>query len=193
MTAAIPALEATLGDSDRHVRYSAGMALGDVGSNRPWTIGGLIRALAEGRLPEAGYCFSAALSLGRIGPAAKGRAPVLRTASRIATRKRATAAWALWRVSGDIGASVPILVTRLTSMHDILSVTGQPVEGRPMTMRETCRRRAVGNHPIRSSQRKVVEAALKNAPAEAIAEFKKAKTPLIEKINARGGPQKAEH
>jgi HEAT repeat protein len=189
LRAAIPALEAALTDSVRDVRCSAALALGRVGSTRPATIAGLIRLLPEGRIPGAASAFTPALSLGRLGPAAKSAEPALRAALKDRDAlARATAAWALWRVSSDVNSSVPTLVRALSSRHNVLVAPSQAPAGTEPD-RDARRLAAMALLEISrsgESQRKVVDAALKKASSAAVAEFKKAKTPLIEKINARG-------
>jgi hypothetical protein len=74
-----------------------------------------------------GKGFAPTLSLGMIGPAAKSAAPAVRSVLGNADAlTRATAAWALWRISGDLEATVPVLVEALASRRPIMVATGQP-------------------------------------------------------------------
>ena len=79
-----------------------------------------------------GYGFAPALSLGMIGPAAKSAAPSLRLVLKSGdAMTRATAAWALWRVSADLEATVPVLVECLGSRHNVSVAAGQPPRAGP--------------------------------------------------------------
>jgi hypothetical protein len=140
-----------------------------------------------------GKGFAPALSLGMIGPAAKSAAPAVRSMLGNADAlTRATAAWALWRISGDLQSTVPVLVEALASRRPIMVATGQPpVAG---TEPDDDARLLAGEALIEISRagvssKKVVDAAIKEAPAEAVTEFAKAKTALIDRIeDTRDGP-----
>ena len=93
-TAAVPALEAAVGDSDQFVRANAAMAMVnrlEAAFDTPrWC------AVAKGGTQMAGSGFTPALSLGMIGPEAKSAVPALRIAVKSKDGlTRATAAWAL--------------------------------------------------------------------------------------------------
>ena len=69
---AVPALIETLDDRDWVVRVATITALGEIGENAAEAVPVLIEALAN-----EDVCTSAAIALGRIGPAAKAAAPAL--------------------------------------------------------------------------------------------------------------------
>ena len=191
-TAAVPALEAAVGDPDQFVRSAAAMALGRIGAKRPSTVAALTRAVGQGRTEMVGYGFTPALSLGMIGPEAKSAALSLRLALKSEDGlTRATAAWALWRVSADQDVAVPVLVECLGSRRNPIVATGEPPRGGTEPDTDARRLAAAALLEISRSSaasRKVVDAALKNIPADEAAEVTEARKTLIEDLQRPDKP-----
>ena len=182
--AAAPALEAALGDPDPDVRLGAASALGHIGSKRETSVPGLARMLGQGRRGSAR--FVPALVLGQMGPVGKSAAPALRSVLGNADAGvRAPAAWALWRTTADLGATVPVLVECLDSRRNVSVAVGQPPAGTEPDDDARHLAAAALLEIARSgaSSRKVVDAALKKAPAEALTEFTKAVRTLIDEVD----------
>jgi HEAT repeat protein len=106
---ASPALLTLLRDRDAQIRVVAAHALGNIGGETALT--GLVAALNDkSPLVRAAGAFA----LGTIGPGATSSAPHVR--ERLADpdlKVRVASARALWQITGDTTASVPVLVAAL--------------------------------------------------------------------------------
>ena len=106
---ATPALRTLLHDRDPNIRVVAAHALGNIGGEAALT--GLIARLSD-RSPLARAAV--AFALGSMGPTAAASAPRVRL--RLADPDpdvRVASARALWQITGDATASVPVLITTL--------------------------------------------------------------------------------
>lgn len=149
VSAALPALLQAAKDTDKDVRRTAVMGLGDIGAPPEHAIPAIVavlesdesytaaRALAEfgpkaepaiGPLTKAlSYKNSIARSssaeaLGKIGPAARASAPALRKALKDEDESaRGFAAWAIWKVEGIASPDVIDALIELLETHDILT------------------------------------------------------------------------
>jgi HEAT repeat protein len=104
-----PALLTLLHDRDPNIRVVAAHALGTIGDERALT--GLIAALSD-QSPLARTAV--AFALGSMGASAAASAPHVR--QRLAdpdTNVRVASAKALWQITGDATASVPVLIATL--------------------------------------------------------------------------------
>jgi len=106
---ATPALLTLLRDRDPNIRVVAAHALGNVGGEA--ALDGLIAALSDkSPLARAAVAFA----LGAMGPGAAASAPQVR--QRLAdpdTNVRVASARALWQITGDAAAAVPVLIATL--------------------------------------------------------------------------------
>ena len=106
---ATPALLALLHDRDPGIRVVAAHALGHIGGERALT--GLIVALGD-KSPLARTAV--AFALGSMGPAAADSAPRVRQCLFDPDANvRVASARALWQITGDTTASVPVLIATL--------------------------------------------------------------------------------
>ncbi|MFF8608460.1 HEAT repeat domain-containing protein [Streptomyces sp. NPDC015346] len=108
--AATPDLRALLDGGSATVSTKAGLALWTVEGDREAVLPALEDWLRPGA-SDPDWC-AAAVALGEIGPAAARSAPALRPG--LAARDlwvRVRSASALWRVSGDVGSTLPVLVS----------------------------------------------------------------------------------
>ena len=82
-------------------------------------------------------------------------------------------AWALWRVSGDLEASVPVLVECLSSRRKVTASDGEPhgEDERDDEARSLAGKALFEIAHTSASSRSVVEAAIRKAPAVAATEF----------------------
>ena len=121
---AIPALTDALSDKDRMVRFDAAMALKEMGPEASNAVPALAREVAfTGTGPETNAQFYnravAAAALGKIGPAASNALPALRAAMHESSSYlRGQSAVAIWRVTGDVDTTLPVLLNEMPSNNE---------------------------------------------------------------------------
>jgi hypothetical protein len=118
---AIPALTVALGDRTKEVRFFALLSLRDMGPEASNAVSAIRGVLANSGIPpqtnDVYVRAAAALALGKIGPVATNALPDLRAALHEPNPYfRGQAAVALWRISGDVDAALPVLVRDLPSV-----------------------------------------------------------------------------
>jgi hypothetical protein len=118
---AIPALTDALTDKDRMVRFYAALSLEEMGPAASNAVPALTQVVAyTGTGPETNDLFYvravAAVTLGKIGPAATNALPVLQAALHESNAYlRGQTAVAVWRISGDVDTTLPVLLHEMPS------------------------------------------------------------------------------
>jgi HEAT repeat protein len=108
-----------LTDEDRKVRFNAAMSLKEMGPDAADAVSSLAKVVAfTGAGPETNDLFYlravAAVSLGKIGPAAAGALPVLKTALHESNSYlRGQTAVAIWRIDSDVDTALPVLLREM--------------------------------------------------------------------------------
>lgn len=115
---AIPPLIEMLDDPDPQIEWVAAYALDDFGSDATNAITSLTKITANTK--NGDYLRAmAAVTLGKIGPAAITSAPTLKAATQSTTPYlRGQAAVALWRVTRDTESSLPALLAVMPSVSE---------------------------------------------------------------------------
>lgn len=117
----IPALISTLHDPDRLVRFDAALSLEEMGPAASGAVPSLTQMVAYvGTGAESNNLFPvravAAVALGKIGPAASNALPTLRAALHESNAYlRGQSAVAVWRISGDVDSTLPVLLQEMPS------------------------------------------------------------------------------
>ena len=182
--AALPNLEAALGDRDAGIRGAAAKAIGLVGSDRASSVEGLSRLLTD---RDEFASDEAAKALAQLGRPASAAAPALRVALKAKSgRTRVFAALALWRASRDAEAAVPVLVDNL-STQEINSGGAVPVNQPDVYVRRSAAESLTEIADSGARAREIVQKSLKERIAAAPPDVEQGIREILDKIGKGNG------